>query len=270
MPRHSIIGACAVALALAAAAPAAPAAAQSLEDRIAAVGNGTVRLEFAARSGVCGNGRGNVSVRTHEGRVTQHGTTYDAKRRRNEWEDECEPGPVRLAIDVERRAVVAIRHYVGGRWRGEADRDLGAVSAAEASRYLLHIAATGPSRTAKDANFPAMIADAPDPWRDLLAIAKDQSRPKDVRASATFWVAQAASDAATDGITDLLDSGEREVRNAAVFALSQRPKDESVPALIRIARTHPDAGVRKSAVFWLGQSGDPRAVRYFEELLVGR
>jgi HEAT repeat protein len=52
-----------------------------------------------------------------------------------------------------------------------------------------------------------------------------------------------------------------------VFALSQRPQEEGVPVLIRIARTNPHGEIRKSAIFWLGQSEDPRALALFEELL---
>lgn len=61
---------------------------------------------------------------------------------------------------------------------------------------------------------------------------------------------------------------ESSVKEQAIFALSQRPRDEGVPALIRIARSSPDARLRKKALFWLGQSGDPRAVELFEEILV--
>jgi len=52
-----------------------------------------------------------------------------------------------------------------------------------------------------------------------------------------------------------------------VFALSQRPSDESVPILIRIAKTHRDPAVRRRAIFWLGQSDDPRALSLLEDLL---
>src|SRR5207247_159079 len=60
-------------------------------------------------------------------------------------------------------------------------------------------------------------------------------------------------------------------RDAAVTDLgtasAQQPHDAGVPALIRLARTHPEPGVRRKALFWLGQSGDPRALALFEELL---
>jgi HEAT repeat protein len=57
------------------------------------------------------------------------------------------------------------------------------------------------------------------------------------------------------------------VREQAVFALSQRPREEGVPSLIRIAKTHSDPEIRRKAIFWLGQSHDPRALALFEDLL---
>jgi hypothetical protein len=37
--------------------------------------------------------------------------------------------------------------------------------------------------------------------------------------------------------------------------------------LIRIARASPDPELRKTALFWLGQTEDPRALALFEEIL---
>jgi len=64
--------------------------------------------------------------------------------------------------------------------------------------------------------------------------------------------------------------GDRGVRDAAVFALSQRPKNEGVPALLRLAQNDADPEIRRKAVFWLGQSDDPRALNFFEQVLTGR
>ena len=61
-----------------------------------------------------------------------------------------------------------------------------------------------------------------------------------------------------------------EVKKKAVFALSQLPKDEGVPLLINVARTNANPEVRKQAMFWLGQSKDPRALAFFEEVLTGK
>ena len=58
-----------------------------------------------------------------------------------------------------------------------------------------------------------------------------------------------------------------EVQMQAVRAISQRRAEESVPLLIRIARTHPNQQVRKQAIRSLGETGDPRAVEFFREVL---
>jgi HEAT repeat protein len=58
-----------------------------------------------------------------------------------------------------------------------------------------------------------------------------------------------------------------EVQVQAVRAISERRSEESVPVLIKIAKTHPNQQVRKQAIRSLGESGDPRAVEFFREVL---
>ena len=58
-----------------------------------------------------------------------------------------------------------------------------------------------------------------------------------------------------------------EVQISAVRAISERRAEESVPLLIKIARTHANQQVRKQAIRSLGESGDPRAVEFFREVL---
>jgi hypothetical protein len=71
----------------------AAAGAQTLGQRIAAVGSGTVHLTFAARPGVCGDGL--HSIRVVEGN--------------DEWEEDCEPQQVRVALQVHDRRVTEVR-----------------------------------------------------------------------------------------------------------------------------------------------------------------
>jgi len=40
-----------------------------------------------------------------------------------------------------------------------------------------------------------------------------------------------------------------------------------VPLLINVAKNNPDPAVRKKAMFWLGQSKDPRALDFFTQVL---
>jgi HEAT repeat protein len=63
------------------------------------------------------------------------------------------------------------------------------------------------------------------------------------------------------------NDGNAEVQVQAVKAISERRSEESVPLLIKIARTHPNQLVRKQAIRSLGESGDPRAVDFFREVL---
>lgn len=248
---------------------------QSLERRIAAAPDGVVRFSYAARPGVYGNGRNIISWDCQGGRCKSQqiqGNYSDVDS--DDWASVCDSGPVRIALTVRDGAVTELRAYVGGEWRqSAAGTDLGTVGAREASTYLLGLAAraTTGNRAAEKAIFPAMLADSASPtvWRDLLRMARDANVSRKVRRSAVFWVGQAASDAATRGLTELVDdrAADREVREQAVFALSQRPREEGVPALIRIAKENPDPELRRKAIFWLGQSEDPRALALFEELL---
>jgi len=244
----------AAAVALLCTVSAASLSGQSIAERVAAVRDGQVRISFTAREGVCGNGR-NIST---------HRDTED-------WEAWCEPGPVRVALDIANGRIVDIDTYVGGRWRPRSNvTDLGMVAAPEAARYFLDLAARSSGSVSKDAVFPPVLADSIEVWPELLAIAKDRDRPRETRKAAVFWVSQAAGEAASEGLEDIVydDAGDREVRRSAVFALSQLREDEGVPVLIRIARTHQDPSIRKNAIFWLGQSEDPRAIALFEELLL--
>ena|SRR5689334_2188693 len=61
--------------------------------------------------------------------------------------------------------------------------------------------------------------------------------------------------------------GNAEVQVQAVRAIGERHAEESVPLLIKIAKTHPNQMVRKQAIRSLGESGDPRAVEFFREVL---
>lgn len=61
--------------------------------------------------------------------------------------------------------------------------------------------------------------------------------------------------------------GNAEVQLQAVKAISERRSEETVPLLIKIARTHPNHVVRKQAIRSLGETGDPRAVEFFREVL---
>lgn len=250
------------------AATGVTAPAQNLASRVAGAANGTVRMTFQVRPEICGHSNGFSTDARFERSQT---ITWSGRTSRDvEWEDECEHGPGRLVLDVNNGSVTSIRAYVGGRWRqGTNVTDLGEVSSAEVVDYLLSLAEHSTASVGDKAIFPATIANGVTVWPRLIAIAKNTNVPKQTRRQAVFWISQAAGEAATKGLDDLVldNSVDRDVREQAVFALSQRPKEEGVPALIRVARTNRDPSIRKKAMFWLGQSNDPRAIALFEEIL---
>ncbi|MBI4422020.1 MAG: HEAT repeat domain-containing protein [Gemmatimonadetes bacterium] len=239
---------------VAAVLPAGSAPAQTLAQRVAQAPDGRVHLSFAARPGVCGNGRNIITTRGGD-----------------DWESDCTAGPVRVSLTVRNREVTGVRTYVGGRWRTgiEPVTDLGTVSALAAADYLLALAERPGGIRGRDAIFPASLADSIQIWLRLLRLARNESAPRETRRQAVFWLGQAAAEEASRGLDSLLslDTLDRSVQEQVVFALSQRPHHEGVPVLLRVARTHRDPAIRKKAIFWLAQSSDPRALTFFEDLL---
>lgn len=244
-----------ITLALAGTLLGVPLAAQTLEQRIHRAPDGLVRVSFAAREGVCGNGR-NIN--------------WGDRNNKDGWSSECDAGPVRVAAEVRGGEVIDVRAYVGGRWR-DVDRtvtDLGTVSSRAAGEYFLALSES--SRDVKgDPLLPAVLADSTTIWRDLIRIGKSTSARSGVRKQAIFWLSQEAGTEATRGLTELAENEreDQDVRKQAVFALSQLRNNDGVPTMIKLARTDRDPVIRKQAIFWLGQSGDPRAVSFFEEVL---
>jgi hypothetical protein len=230
-------------------------AGQSLAARIRAAGEGPIHLSFAARPEVCSGGSGVVF--------------RDAGDQGDEWERDCEHGPVRVSLRMRGGRVASAETHVGGRWRqGTGAVDLGLVSAPEAAGVLLDLALPA-GAAGEQLLAAATMADSVVVWPTLLQLARNPRATEDTRRQAVFWLGQAAGVAATRGLDSIVrdGGGELEVRKQAVFALSQRPSDEGVPALIRVVRTSREPEIVRTALFWLGQSDDPRALALFEDIL---
>lgn len=262
------------ALALAASAGVARAQQGSLAARVAAAPDDrAVVLSFPARPGVCGDGRSYISL----GNSTISGDGYFDSR----WgaRGACTPGPVRVVLARHAGAVDDVRTTVGGDVAPTTagTTDLGLVDPIEAAAYLMSLAGSSAGKVADRAILPAVLADRAVVWPALLAIARDGGGGRRApKSTAAFWLSRFAA-AARDGHPgDIVqrdsssdDDGDADVRGRAVFALSQLPRDEGIPGLIEVARKHRDSRVRAKALFWLGQSGNPRAYDLFEQLLAG-
>lgn len=252
-------------------APSREVAAQTLAQRVAAVRDGVVELHYAARPGTCGDGHRLLSF----GRHMQIGDVGTWNGRATE---PCLPGPARVRMQLSDGRVRDVRTFVGPLRSREGDEpatDLGAVSARDAAAYFLQLAATADDRPSEKAVLAAVLADSASVWRGLLAVARDEStRSRGTRTNAAFWLSRFAGAKLAGHGEDLAAASDDEAdedgndpRASAVFALSQLRNREGIPPLIQVARTNRDASLRRKALFWLGQSGDARALDLFEEIL---
>ncbi|MBK7351325.1 MAG: HEAT repeat domain-containing protein [Gemmatimonadetes bacterium] len=102
--------------------------------------------------------------------------------------------------------------------------------------------------------------------RWLLDVAKDPKGNVELRKKAVFWLGQAGGSGAE--LASLYGSlTEAELKEQVIFALSQLDGPAAVDQLMEIARKDKDPEMRKKAIFWLGQSDDPRASQFIEQLL---
>ena len=100
----------------------------------------------------------------------------------------------------------------------------------------------------------------------LLTVAQDDKEPEDTRQKAVFWASQGG--VSVERLVAVYDhSTNTELREQVIFALSQRSEPAAVDALMHVAKTDKDQGLRAKAVFWLGQSPDPRAAKFLQELI---
>ena len=239
--------------------------AQSIAQRVASAPDGKVRMTFAARPDICGHG-----TFITRGRNNQMSWNDDKWNDDVEYSEYCDESPVRIVLQVSGRRVAKIRTYVGGRWRAPSGTvtDLGTVPVRAAADYLMALAESDRGKPSEEAIFPLTLADSVVVWPGLVRIARNASLSGSTRKQAVFWLSQIAGEEVTSNLANIVgeDDVDREVRKQAVFALSQR-RGEAVPALIQIARKNRDPEVRKTAMFWLGQTNDPRAIALFEEIL---
>lgn len=171
--------------------------AQTLAQRVSAVADGSVRLSFAARAGICGQWSDGVSMR------------HDS----DEWRADCGPRLVRVALRLRNHQVQSVRTYVGGQWIPDRrSTDLGIVRPHEAADYFIGLAERSTS-IAGDPLLPSVLADSVTIWHSLLRVARTPRAPQETRSKAVFWLSQAAGAAAGKALNSIAhdDRGDREV-----------------------------------------------------------
>jgi len=101
----------------------------------------------------------------------------------------------------------------------------------------------------------------------LMGIALNPKEDIELRKKALFWAGQ--SGVAISEMSKLYDRmGDSEMKEAIIFGLSQRQSDRAaMDKLFDIAKNEKDPELRKKAIFWLGQSRDPRVQQFLMDLI---
>ncbi len=240
-------------------AVSSPAFGQSLANRIASASDRSVQFTYAARPGVCGDGRTYIST----GSGNFYGSFY------SDAADKCQPGPVRVVIDLADRNVVALRTFVGASSPATDPgvADLGNVNPAEAAEYLLGVAARADGRVGRDAIFAALLGDKVDATSRLLEIGRDQNRPLETRRAALSGLVRSEAPQLDRIGAALVQIATNEndvqgVRTQALSVLSRLDHGAGIQPLVQLASGNINSWIGRESMRVLSSSGDPRARQF--------
>jgi HEAT repeat protein len=105
-----------------------------------------------------------------------------------------------------------------------------------------------------------------DRW--LMEIAAEPKYSVGVRKQAIFSAGQAGvSSAELIGLYDKVR--DNEIKGQIIWVLSSKNETAATDKLIEIAKRDPDVEMRKKAIFWLGQSHDPRVKQLLLDIING-
>jgi HEAT repeat protein len=239
-------------------APSSQARGQSLANRISSAGDKAVQFSYKAKPGVCGDGRTYIS--------TGPGNFYGSFS--SSASEQCQPGPVRIVLDLADRNVVALRTYVGTADPADAGvSNLGTVTPAEAAEYLIGVAARADGRVGRDAIFAALLGDSVDVTPRLLDIGRDQTRPLETRRAALSGLVRSDArqlDKVAQSLVQIAtnENDVQAVRSTALSALARLDHGAGIPPLVQLASANTTSWIARESMRVLSSSGDPRARQF--------
>jgi HEAT repeat protein len=244
----------------------ATAQSQAVAGRVNSAPDGRVQFSFAARSGVCGNGRSYIQTGPNSFTGNFYGNWNDGMRA-----DPCVAGPVRVVIDRADKLPLSVQTYVGPpdtTLRGVTD--LGRLRAQDAADYLLSLANTVDGRAGRDALLPAMLADSANTAPALVSIAKNVALPRETRRSALSYMGRSTDGMQTipTSVTDPIlaiardESDNQSVRQQALSVLGRLDHGAGIPSLVQLSQQTQSQWLAKESMSALSRSGDPRARQY--------
>ena len=227
-------------------------------------------------------------------RVMSSSCPVDGAKRRLVWLGPVDPGPSLAALsrlldanvsenDVEETALAAIAYHADARadgllekrafdrslsedlrkqaifWAGDARGEAG-------YRLVERVLSSEPSGDIREHAVFALTQSSVPGAADRIKRVALEDRDNDVRAQALFWLAQTNAEGAGEWIVGRLDAEKDDhVREQAVFALSQLK--DGTDWLLKVLRSKRDSETIRRALFWLGQSDDPRALQEISKIL---
>jgi HEAT repeat protein len=103
----------------------------------------------------------------------------------------------------------------------------------------------------------------------LMDVAANESEPFEARKNAIFWAGQMREVSVADLVAVYDRTTNREMKEQLIFIYSQRREREAVDKLMDIAKNDRTKDLREKAIFWLGQSKDPRVLKFLQDLIIG-
>jgi hypothetical protein len=199
-----------------------PAVGQSLSDRISQVRTGTVRLSFATRDIVCGDGQFIGFDLPEAFYMYSNWNDGYSVNVMQDVKPDCRGGPLRLVVVKSGGRVAELRGAVGVSWRAsETAVDLGTVGAAEAAEWLVGLAESDDDAVARAALLAAAAADSAHISGRVIALAQNRRLASGVRERAVRWAAVIGG---AEGRGDDVDRALRAITADAAEPLSLRER----------------------------------------------
>jgi HEAT repeat protein len=213
-----------------------PAQGSDLARRVISSPDGLVKMTYASRDGICGDGRSFIGDATSSARGLDvwFSDGMSLSTSMGDLGARCTRGPVRLLLVVRDHRVVDVQPFVGPSSPAteRPGTDFGTVSVQDVSRYMLDLAANGRDDTARNAMLAASIADSVRIATPLATIARNKSLATSVREQALRWLGRVAT-----------HEGDRDAMRVAHTILEDRDDQTDVrERAIRVIGEEEDAG----------------------------
>lgn len=120
----------------------------------------------------------------------------------------------------------------------------------------------------KEAIIQGMQEDEGAGGRWLIERTLDARESSKLRKAALFWAGQRGATPTAELVRVYREAESQDLREHAIFVLSQREDEAAIDELLRIARNDPNTDMRGKALFWLAQKGDPRVKKLIADLVL--